>query len=366
MTPSEGPLVHGVTWLTGRFGYNIHARNFFGQLGRRLPVTVTPLVMLDGPLAADQEILRRDFPDWPTVSIALLYGCFAEQVLRSAPGPRVAYTVWESTRLPDDWIEPLRAMDQVWVPSEWGRTVMIENGIPAERMRVVPEGVDPAVFNPGVAPAEAIAARPGFKFLNIGRFETRKGSRELIRTFDRTFQADEAVSLVMACDNPHDPDFDLRAELRSLNLRHPEKLAFVPPVVRQTTLAALYGACDAFVSPHRAEGWGLPIIEAMACGLPVIATDYSGPQTFLGPHAYRLGYEMAPIEEPFFEAADGNHGMWAEPDWAMLGDLMREVYETQAAAADRGARGGANVREAFSWARAADLAVPLIRELVER
>jgi hypothetical protein len=50
----------------------------------------------------------------------------------------------------------------------------------------------------------------------------------------------------------------------------------------------------------------------------------------------------------------------------MLGDLTREVYETQAAAADRGARGGANVREAFSWARAADLAVPLIRELVER
>lgn len=351
------PLVHGVTWIEGRFGYNIHARNFFSSLAHYLPTTVSPLVMLEGPHLEDQTLLRRmsepDAPYREIISIALLYGEFAATVLSDAPGRRIAYTVWESTLFPDAWLPSLAAMDEVWLPSHWGREIAIANGIPAQSVKVVPEGVDPAVFNPGVTPTTALAAKPGFKFLNIGKFEERKGTRLLIQAFDAEFGRSDDAQLVLVCDNPHEPDFDLVRELRAMNLKHPEKLIFIPPLARHDMLAPLYTACNAFVAPTRAEGWGLPIIEAMASGLPVIVTDYSAPRDFIGETAYRLRYDLAPITTAFFDRADGDYGVWADPDIAHLRHLMREIYENQEEAGHRGQSGSTSVRTAFSWDNAA-------------
>ena len=312
--PSEGPLVHGIAWIDGRFGYNIHARGFFSALARHLPTAVSALYLLDGPYEADRRALRRLYPNRPIVSIALMYGNLAATVLADAPGPRIIYTVWESTRLPDDWRAPLASCDQVWTPSRWGAAVMARNGIDPARIRVIPEGVDPLVFHPDVAPTSIIANRGGYRFLHVGRFEERKGTKDLIRAFDQEFGPRDDALLVLACDNPHEDGFDMGAELRALNLRWPERLVFIPPVARHDVLPSLYTACDAFVAPSRAEGWGLPIGEAMACGLPVITTGHSAPMDYLGAEAYRIAHRLTPIATPFFESADGDHGSWAEPD----------------------------------------------------
>lgn len=358
-------LVHGVAWIEGRFGYNTHARNFFDRLSRLKATTVTPLVGLDGPIDADNVLIEGVFSgERDIVSIALLFGVFAEQALAGASGPRIGYTVWESTRYPEDWLRSLESMDRVWVPTHWGRDVLLANGMAPGLVSVVPEGVDAAVFNPDVSPAEAIASSPGFKFLNIGRYEKRKGTRDLILAFDAEFGTNDDVLLVIACDNPHATDFDLTREIRSLGLRHPENLVFVPPVARHDSLVGLYTACDAFVSPFRAEGWGLPIMEAMACDLPVIVTDYSGPTEFLGDHAYRLDYNLVDIDEPYFEVSSGNLGQWAEPDFMHLRHQMREVFQNREKASELGRRGGQHAREKFSWEMAAQVAARLIEELV--
>lgn len=94
--------------------------------------------------------------------------------------------------------------------------------------------------------------------------------------------------------------------------------------IPQADLPSLYAAMDAFVSPTRGEGWGRPHAEAMAMGLPVVATNWSGLTQFLTPH---VGYpipvsHMAPIPSGAF----AGH-MQAEVDARVLGDTMRHVAD---------------------------------------
>jgi len=349
---STPPLVHAIGWFEGNLGYNVHARGLFGALSRRLPVVATP-IRLD-PRAADADKAAVAATGRDAVTVALLYGSLMG-VLGGAAGPKVAYTVWESTRLPDDWMAPLARADRLWTATAWGKRIFTANGFDSARIDVVPEGVDPTLFNPGAAATEAFPKAP-FKFLAIGRWERRKGMADLIRAFDREFGDRDDALLVLAGLYAGRPDLDLGAELRALRLRRPERLKIVPPVAAHAMVAGIYTACDAFVAPARAEGWGLPVIEAMACGLPAIVTGYSGPTEFIDAHAWRIDHRLVPVDEPYFERADGDLGLWAEPDWEHLRHLMRLLYETRDAARERGRIGSEHVRQRFSWDRAAAVA----------
>ena len=353
--------VHAIAWFEGQFGYNTHTRGFFEALAASRPVAASPLVGLKGPWAEDQRLVTNVFGS-RAISIALLNGSLSG-FLQAAPGPKIIYTVWESTRLPDDWRQPMAGADRVWVPSTWGRQVMIDDGVPAKRIDVVPEGVDPEMFCPEGPRTDAFDNKTGFKFLNIGRYEDRKGTRMLIEAFDAEFGANEPVCLLLSCHNAHDKDYDPGAVLRAIKPRHPNKLVFIPPLKSFHHMATIYRACDAFVSPFRAEGWGLPLLEAMACGLPVIATGYSAPTDFLGAEAWRIGHRVVPIETPYFKRDDGDYGQWALPDRDHLRALMREVYENPAAAQRRALVGSERVRRDFSWQRAAATANHLLEQL---
>lgn len=356
------PLVHAIGWFDGRYGYNVHTRGLFEALSRRLPVVTTPIYVRSGPVAEDQAAVAELFGDRRVATVALMYGSLMG-VLDGAAGHRVAYTVWESTKLPDDWLAPLAAADRIWTATAWGKRVFAANGFDPDRIDVVPEGVDPARFNPDVTPTGAFPAAP-FKFLAVGRWERRKGMAELVQAFDREFGDRDDALLVLAGLYAGRRDLDLGAELRALRLRRPDRLKIVPPVDTHRTFAGIYTACDAFVAPSRAEGWGLPVIEAMACGLPAIVTGYSGPTEFIGEHAWRIEHRLVAVDEPFFARADGDLGVWAEPDWKHLRFLMRQVYERRDTARERGLAGSEHVRRAFSWERAAAVAERRIRALL--
>jgi glycosyltransferase involved in cell wall biosynthesis len=89
---------------------------------------------------------------------------------------------------------------------------------------------------------------------------------------------------------------------------------------------ALMGACDAYVSLHRSEGFGLTIAEAMALGKPVIATSYSGNLDFMTEaNSYLVPYELAAVGRdcgPYPESS-----VWAQPDIDAAAGMMRRVWE---------------------------------------
>jgi glycosyltransferase involved in cell wall biosynthesis len=351
---------HILGWFEGEEGYNVLTRNFAAALARLMPVYRTGL-----PRRSD---------DWVTVApevkqhrgtggLANILFAWGDQTpyLRDMPGLKIVYVIWETSKLPDAWFEPLRGADRYWVPCAQALDMLIGNGFDAKDIDIVPLGMDVSVFHPGVPPEPVVASLDGFKFITVGRWQHRKGTADLLRTFDAEFAGDPGAHLVLSCNNPHRPDIDIGAELKALNLSCLEQLTFLPNGIENERMPGLFTAASAAVFPTRSDPWGLPISEAMACGVPVIATDFSGPADYMtAATAYPLSWEPAPCPWMPASMADGDYGMWSEPDWGRLRTLMRRVYENQGEARAVGARAATHIAEHWTWDHAAAKAVGVL------
>jgi glycosyltransferase involved in cell wall biosynthesis len=361
------PVVHAITTTQGHNGFSVHAREFFMGLSRTLPVSCTQWLRLHGddpdpPVHRDRALLQRYFPDRPLVSISLTIASDFD-ILYEAPGPSIGYTVWDPDLLPDSWFEPLSRIDRIWVPSEWGRGVLGANGIDIDKVDVMPEGVDSSIFRPDGPTLSNIVSLPGFKFITVGKYEERKATGEMIKAFDDEFVGEPDVWFVISCHNSQNKSLNLRDEIRSLNLRDPSRLMFIPVLPTHMDLAKLYRSCDAFVGASRAEGWGLCHMEGSACGLPLITTNYSAPTEWAAGHAYFIDYGMTEVKTRFFRRRDRHQGSWADPDWRQFRQAMRHLVENPDEAKQRGKAISQHVRRNYDWSRTAERGAELIRRI---
>jgi len=345
-------ITHAMGYFTGFTGYNIHTRNFFNEMKNFVKLVESDLQypeILKNNLSSVLNLYKKE----NIANIAIEYGN-GMHVLKSCPGLKIGYTVWESTKIPDDWIEPLRIADKIWTPSSWGKKIFVENGIDEEKISVVPEGIDTKIFNPDIEKLDNIVGIKGFKFLHVGKYEDRKFTRQLITAFDDEFQHDKDVVLLLSCHNPFVKNFDIHKTLNTLNIKSPEKIKIIHPVATHQIFASLYVSADAFLFPTRAEGWGLPIIEAMACGLPVIVTNYSGQTEFINDkNAYTLDYTLEDIKTPYFYSKNKYYGKWAKPDIDHFRYLMRYIFENQDEAKNKGLFASKDILENWTWNKSA-------------
>ena len=104
---------------------------------------------------------------------------------------------WEFGSLPRSWIGPMSdEVDEVWAYSRFVRDCYIASGVPADRVHVVPLGVDPRRFHPGAKPFPLKTTKP-FKFLFVGGTIHRKGIDVLLKAYAETFTAADPVCLVI-------------------------------------------------------------------------------------------------------------------------------------------------------------------------
>lgn len=261
-------------------GYGIHTQALWDALQRirdhGLHCIFTELRTAKESIEKNAAICRS-FPG-KVVNIWLQVGP-GDEVLKFFPGIRVAYTVFETDQLPQGWAEGLNQADYVLTASAWGRQIMINNGVDYKKLRVVPEGVDPAVYHPWGAENEKI--RDGkFNFLMVGKYEPRKGYDELIQAFIQTFGYNTDVQLLIKADTFYKPESlsEFQKKLQGINQKN---IKLISGMIDDVSMASVYRSCDAFVFPSRGEGWGLPLIEAIACGLPVVSTYCTGHAEYL-------------------------------------------------------------------------------------
>ena len=258
----------------------------------------------------------------------------------------IGFWVWELPALRDEWWSELRRFDEVWVPSTFCQRAV--SAVTAKPVTVIPYVVSP-IDAPDVGFRKGLQiADKAFVFLymfDAGSFMLRKNPQCLIDAFEAAFPDNDSVRLVLKVSNAYlNPE--LSEYLSALIERDPRCV-----VLRQTMsgeeVAILIEACDCYVSPHRSEGFGLTVAEAMAQGVPVIATDYSGVADFLSPDVgYPLRYRLTEIEEEVGPYPKG--AIWADPSREHLRDLMREVAQNPEAAAVKAQRARQRILRDYS------------------
>jgi glycosyltransferase involved in cell wall biosynthesis len=189
------------------------------------------------------------------------------EVALPAAGRRVAVRPWDFGPYPASWAEIVaRDYDELWVFTTWGRECAIAGGVPPECVRLVPLGVETETFRPE-GPTHEMAHGEGKTFLFVGAATDRKGIDILLRAFVAAFDAQSDVQLIVK-DHTGDAFYTgvsrRDAVLHAARQPGAPRIRYVDAYLARSELAALYRGATAFVLPSRAEGWALPVLEAMA------------------------------------------------------------------------------------------------------
>ncbi len=348
-------------------------RSITNELIRQSDIKLT---RVDNP--GEQSQLRRN----PALS-ALARGLkaaapkVAEVTVRHASPPNwqpperglwVLVQPWGFGSLPLAWLPHLDKVDEIWAPSECERAAYVASGVRPSKVKLVPYGIDPELWHADVPP-RLLPTRKSFKFLFVGDASPSQGADLLVQAFLETFQAGDDVCLVIkdVGDQGGSAGPTLEAQIKAAQARPDAPEILYLKEEGPEALPGLFTACDCLVHPYRAESSGLPVLEAMACGLPVVVTGGGATDDFAtDQYAYRLPAERKSLGSRLGDAQLARRGWWLEPSVADLAQRMQWVLENREEARAKGRAAAEYVRREWSWERAARIAARRLQNLVAR
>lgn len=220
-------------------------------------------------------------------------------------GKRIAVTMFESTSLPDGWVEALNRCDVVVAPSAFVRQLFIDNGVNV-----------PVVIAPlGVGEAFTYRERKAadvFTVCAIADRGLRKGRHSAVHAFFRAFGYDESVRLLLKVRRGGE-----------FNILNPN-MTVVAEDMDEDELAEFYASADAMLFLSAGEGFGLPCREFAATGGIVLATDWSGTSDALpewGIPVPVTGFSTSWLDTPKLYGI----GEWAEPDLDHAAEWLKKL-----------------------------------------
>ena len=253
---------------------------------------------------------------------------------------------WELPAFRPDWFPFFGALDEVWTNSEFQVTAMRSVApVPVHKVHlpvVVPAAPVPATRADFGLPEDAFVFLLPF---DVSSSAARKNPFAAIEAFRAAFPSDNAAFLVLKYHSSRgDPAFvsQLNRAIRGMS-----NVRVIADKLSATEMAGLQSVCDALISPHRSEGFGLNIAECMALGKPVVATNYSGNVDFFDAEVgYPVDWTLAEVGR--WTGPYSPNYNWAEPRKASLVEQLRAVVADPADAARRGAAAARRIACDFS------------------
>jgi glycosyltransferase involved in cell wall biosynthesis len=268
------------------------------------------------------------------------------------------YTVgvwaWELSRLPERWHDQPDRLDEIWVPSRHTQASVAQATV--RPVQVIPHPIEVLV---SLRASKSRWGIPDDRYTFLFSFDAlscdaRKNPFAVVEAFAQAFGHSRAGGSLLVLKTEHLDELpQLGRDLRAAVARVGGML--LEERISRLQMNDLLAAADAYVSLHRAEGFGLGMAEAMYLGKPVIATGYSGNLDFMtAENSYLVGYRLRKITQEDHRyrpicAEVYKPGMeWAEPDVQQAASYMTHLHEHREEGQHRGQRAAEDIRRLCS------------------
>jgi len=207
-------------------------------------------------------------------------------------GYKVCFTMMETYGVHPSMVSLLNGYNEIWVPTCWNKEVF-ENGGVKVPVRTMPLGVNTQLYSPGprmdLKPARLLTTDnagelgvpKGFLFINISNPSFRKGIDVIIKAFEDAFGDDLSTALVLCVSYSSLSHCDPFRLIPGGKASCKSRIYVLEGGMTEDEIVDTLRSCDAYVTASRGEGWNLPLMEAAACGLPVIAPKAFSHHEFL-------------------------------------------------------------------------------------
>lgn len=235
----------------------------------------------------------------------------------------IAYWLWELEDFPDEWVDCINLLDEIWTPAEFvSESIRRKTSKP---VLTVPYAIS--------APVDEKYNREYFKlpkdkFLFLMMFDSgsmieRKNPTAVFEAFKKAFQkGDEHVGLVIKINGAKEDDVKY---IKSI-MEGYSNIYIINQTFPKIAVNSLIRNVDVVVSLHRAEGFGLVLAEAMLNGTPCIATNWSANTEFMNKQvACMVDYKLVELNKTIGPYKKGIK--WAEPNITQAAEYMVKLYE---------------------------------------
>jgi glycosyltransferase involved in cell wall biosynthesis len=264
----------------------------------------------------------------------------------------ISLPFWELSRIPAHWIPHLRQMDVVIAANDFIKYALLAD-LSGTVVRSSPHPMYLDRAERKTRKEWGISER---KLAFVTSFEissdvNRKNPYGVIEAFKRAFTPQDDVLLVMKVNNPRgEVGYEQHLEALAGCVAGDRRVRLVEEALTYEETLSLWGSCDVYVSLHRAEGLGLPMLEAMSLGKPVIATGWSGNLDFMNEqNSCLIGYELIPVHHSthpgYTEDSLGGGMRWADPDLNEAAIWMRRLARDEELRRSIGKRAAAEMAE---------------------
>jgi glycosyltransferase involved in cell wall biosynthesis len=267
---------------------------------------------------------------------------------RFAQAYNIIYPAWELSRFPDAWLPQLRRFSEVWAPSRF----IYEAITSVSDLRVVhmPLAVD-VTMSSFIGRRGLGLPEQAFIFLfffDFSSYMARKNPFAVLDAFEilAARYPKTPLHLVIKHKGGAATPADEQRFKAAIAKRH-NQIQVIDATLSENEVRNLVREANCFVSLHRSEGFGRGMAEAMALGVPTIATGYSGNLDFMTEeNSFLVKHTLQAVEPGQYPQSEGQ--FWAQPDLAHAVALMERVLLDQATARSRAQQGAKDIRRLYS------------------
>lgn len=278
----------------------------------------------------------------------------------------ILFTTLESDTIHEGYMRRCLQFDEIWVPCKANIKSFRRAGYPKKNLTYCPEGVYSQFFSPAHQNMKQYKSDE-FTFFYNGDWSFRKGFDVLIPAFAKAFSPTDNVRLLLLAhyqgQNKENSRQHITSEFielcNSKNIQRFPHIEFIYDYIPDPFMPDLINCTDVFVFPTRGEAWGLPAIQSMSCGKPVITTNWGGQLDYCNhKNSYLIDVEKFDTMDDYVSLHVDfyKYQKFAFPSEKHLIKLFQRCFKNQAETRKKGAIARCHVQKNFQWQNSGKIA----------